>query len=222
MEFKISHPLNLNPQDAKKLQEKLEKRVSLKNGFKEIETICGVDVAFNETHAYAAAVVLSYPNLEVIEEKSSETILNYPYVPGLLAFREGPAIISCLDKLKNEPDLLMLDGQGIAHPRGLGIASHIGVIFGKPAIGCAKSKFIGQYEEPNKKRGEFSFLFNGNKKIGIVLRTRTDVKPVFVSPGHLIDLQTSAKIVLTSSTKYRIPEPLRIADKKSRELARYG
>lgn len=220
MELKISHPWNLNSQDAKKLQEKLKKRVSLKNGFKEIETICGVDVAFNETHAYAAAVVLSYPNLEVIEEKSSEAVLNYPYIPGLLAFREGPAILSCLDKIENEPNLLILDGQGIAHPRGLGIASHIGVIFGKSTIGCAKSKFIGQYEKPDRKRGGFSFLFNDNKKIGIVLRTRTDVKPVFVSPGHLIDLQTSAKIVLASSTKYRIPEPLRIADKGSRKLAK--
>jgi len=220
MEIKISHPWSLNPQDAEELQERLRKRVSLKNGFKEIDTICGIDVAFNENHAYAVAVLLSYPNLEVIEEKYSETVLNYPYIPGLLAFREGPAILSCLDKLENEPDLLMFDGQGIAHPRGFGIASHIGVILGKPTIGCAKSKLVGKYEEPDRKRGKFSFLFNDNQKIGTVLRTRTGVKPIFVSPGHLIDLETSAKIALTSSIRYRIPEPLRIADKKSRELAK--
>ena len=220
MKIRISHPWNLNPQEAGRLQERLRKRVSLRNGFKEIDTVCGVDVAFNEKHAYAVAAILSYPNLEVIEEKDSDTVLNYPYIPGLLAFREGPAILSCLAKLENKPDLLILDGHGIAHPRGLGIASHIGVIFGKPAIGCAKSRLVGQYEEPNRKRGEFSFLFNDKQKIGIVLRTRTGVKPIFVSPGHLIDLETSAKIVLAASTKYRISEPLRTADKKSRELAK--
>ena len=220
MKIKIRHPWNLNPQDAKKLQEQLRNSVSLKNGFKEIDTVCGIDVAFNENYAYAVAILLSYPNLEVIEERHSETVLSYPYIPGLLVFREGPAILSCLDELENEPDLLMLDGQGIAHPRGFGIACHIGVILGKPTIGCAKSKLVGKYEEPDRKRGAFSFLFNDNQKIGTVLRTRTGVKPIFVSPGHLIDLETSAKIALTCSIRYRIPEPLRIADKKSRKLAK--
>ncbi len=142
----------------------------------------------------------------------------FPYIPGLLAFREGHAIISAIGKLTVAPDLVLIDGQGIAHPEGFGIASHIGVILGIPTIGCAKSRLVGEYEAPGSMKGNWTYLYHRGAKVGAVVRTRSFVKPLFVSPGHLIDIESSVEIVLECTSGFRIPEPLRAADRLSRKL----
>jgi deoxyribonuclease V len=144
----------------------------------------------------------------------------FPYVPGFLTFREGPVLIKVIKKLSIKPDVILFDGQGIAHPIRLGIASHIGVLLNTPAIGCAKSRLIGEYKEPKLRRGAWSPLTYNNNVVGAVLRTRDNVRPLFISPGHKIDLKASIDIVLNCISKYRIPEPLRRADYLSRRVKR--
>ncbi len=140
--------------------------------------------------------------------------LHFPYVPGLLTFREGPVLLKAFRQLESEPDLIIFDGQGIAHRQGFGIASHMGVILDKPTIGSAKSKLVGEYREPGRRRGSFSKLYLDGKIIGAVLRTQDGVKPIFVSQGHRIDLRSALKIVLNSATKYRLPDPIRFVHNK--------
>ncbi len=139
-------------------------------------------------------------------------------MPGFLSFREGPAIIVTIQKLKTKPDLILFDGQGIAHPKGIGIASHIGVMLNIPTIGCAKSKLVGKFEKPDKDKGSRTYLYYKGERVGAVLRTRKNVKPVFVSPGHMIDIKSAIEIVMNCATEYRIPEPLRRADQLSKRL----
>jgi deoxyribonuclease V len=145
-------------------------------------------------------------------------IVPFPYIPGLLSFREGPALVKALAKLTVQPDMVLFDGQGIAHPRRLGIASHIGVLLGIPTIGCAKSRLVGEYSEPHVQKGSCSPLRHKGVTVGTALRTRSHIQPVFVSPGHLVDIDTSVQVVLECTGKYRIPEPLRRADMFSKKL----
>lgn len=154
---------------------------------------------------------MSFPELEVLEVSYSYGEIPMPYIPGLLSFRETPLILKAVEKVKLEPDLLMVDGQGIAHPRRFGIASHLGVIFDKPAIGVAKSRLVGVYEEPDTEKGAWSFLKDGDETVGAVVRTKTSVKPVFVSVGHKVSLEYAIETVLKCCTKYRLPEPTRRA-----------
>jgi deoxyribonuclease V len=175
-----------------------------------------VDVAFPENQARAAIVVLTYPALEFVEGVTAERPIEFPYVPGLLTFREGPAVLAAWKRLKTKPDLILFDGQGIAHPREMGLAAHMGLWLSRPTIGVAKSRLYGHHDFPGSNRGDAAELIDERdivRVIGSVLRTRTGVKPVYVSPGHLIDVAHSVSFVLACCTRYRLPEPTRLADK---------
>lgn len=204
--------------EAKALQERLRKRVLLAPLDREPRTIAGVDAAFIGDTIVAVACCYDYPALAHREDVRIAEAVAVPYVPGFLSFREGPAVIRAIEKLSAPPEMILLDGQGIAHPRGLGIASHIGVLLDIPTIGCAKSRLVGTYTEPALEAGAWSPLFYRGKIVGAVLRTRERVKPVFVSPGHKVDLAGALRIALSCVRKYRIPEPLRRADALSKRL----
>lgn len=205
-------------QEAKNIQTALKDKVRIIPLRKRPEFIAGVDAAFFNDMVIGVACVFKFPQLLSVEDKFIIDKLIFPYIPGFLSFREGPVIIDALKSLKTQPDVVIFDGQGIAHPKGLGIASHIGVLFDVPSVGCAKSKLIGYYKEPGRRKGDLTpLIFNGEIK-GAVLRTKDNVNPVFVSPGHRVDLNTSIKIVLECSGEFRIPEPLRRADMLSKKI----
>lgn len=218
--FSNSPPESLK--DAINFQKQLSGMVSEKRNFKTLNTIAGADVAVlkREKKLICGIIVFSYPGLEILEKVCHVEDEKFPYIPTLLAFREGPAILRTFEKIKSKPDLLMIDGQGTAHPRNFGIACYIGVILNIPVIGVAKKRLFGEYTEPGSRRGEFSALRHktSGKKIGAVLRTRDNVKPVFISPGNNIDLDSAVKISLECSRGLRIPEPTRLADKYVAEL----
>lgn len=198
------------------IQNRLRQKLEIVPLGKKVETIAGVDAAFGEDRVIGAACLFSFPDLKFIEETWSIKKLSFPYIPGYLSFREAPALIAALKKLKIKPDLILVDGQGIAHPRRMGIASYLGVLGNVPAIGCAKSRLVGLYQEPGMNKGDWSSLRLDQEVVGAVLRTRLGVKPLFISPGYRIDLADSLKIVLKSLTVFRIPQPLRRADHLSR------
>jgi deoxyribonuclease V len=183
----------------------------------EIATVAGVDTGYSNGSAHAAVVVLDLTDLKVLEKAVASKPVSFPYIPGMLAFREGPVILEAMGKLTLRPDLLIVDGQGIAHPRRFGIASHIGLQTDIPSIGCAKTILWGDYQEPQPTRGSIAYLTAGDETIGAVVRTRTAVKPVFVSIGHLMALNDSIRIILKSCRGYRFPEPIRCADHLARE-----
>ena len=166
--------------------------------------------------AYAAVVVLNLTDLKVLEKALASKTVTFPYVPGMLAFREGPVILEALGKLKSPPDLLMVDGQGIAHPRRFGLACHVGVLADLPAIGVAKSRLVGSYEDPAPERGSSAPLVVQGDVVGEVVRTRTRTRPLFVSTGHRLCLETAVNWVLRCVGRYRLPEPIRAADRLSR------
>jgi deoxyribonuclease V len=173
--------------------------------------VAGVDISVGERRAWAAVVVLTWPGLEVVERRTAERELEFPYVPGLLSFRELPSIFEAYDALEREPDLVFVDGHGLAHPRRFGIASHLGVALDRPSIGCGKSLLVGQHREPLRNRGSRRALVHQGETIGCALRTRDGVRPLYVSIGHRIDLETAVRLVLRASPRYRIPEPVRQA-----------
>ncbi len=206
-----SHAWDLSTQEALALQKQLAAQVVTENRLGRVTTVAGVDVGQQGDMAQAAVVVLDFPDLEIKEAATARRRVQFPYIPGLLSFREGPVILDALDKLAATPDLFVFDGQGRAHPRRLGIASHMGLLTGLPAIGCAKSRLCGQHTEPGMERGSHVPLIDNGEIIGAVLRTRTGVKPVYVSVGHNIDLDTSIEYVLACCRKYRLPETTRQA-----------
>ncbi|MEW6675856.1 MAG: deoxyribonuclease V [Nitrospirota bacterium] len=204
--------------EAREIQEILRKKVRIISLRKSPEYIAGVDAAFFEDKVIGVACLYKYPEIIPIEDAYAVTKVSFPYIPGFLSFREGPVIIKAINNLNIKTDIILFDGQGIAHPKGLGIASHIGVLLNIPTIGCAKSRLIGKYKEPGFKKGNWSSLKYSGKTAGAVLRTRNNVRPVFVSPGHWINLKDSIEIVLRCTDKYRIPEPLRRADFISKKI----
>jgi deoxyribonuclease V len=211
------------PKDMKRarlIQGILKEKVKITPLRKRPEYITGVDAAFLHDKVIGVACLYKYPDLILIEEAHAVTEALFPYIPGFLSFREGPAIIKAVHSLKQKPDVILFDGQGIAHPRGLGIASHIGVLLDTPTVGCAKSRLIGEYKEPGSKKGNWSLLRYDGKIVGAVLRTKDNVRPLFVSPGNKIDLRGSIEIALGCIRKYRIPEPLRRADFISKKIKR--
>jgi deoxyribonuclease V len=207
------HEWDLSCAEARQLQLRLAQQVRFAAMKKRPKIIAGLDCAFsnNGKHIFAAAVVIKLPGFEVIETTTAARKVDFPYIPGLLSFREAPVCLDAIEKLKTTPDVFIVDGQGIAHPRRLGIASHIGLLIDKPTIGCAKSRLIGTFEEPGRLKGNYSQLLDKKEPIGAVLRTRTDIKPVFVSVGHKCTLENAITIILECTTKYRLPEPSRLA-----------
>jgi deoxyribonuclease V len=206
---------DLQPAAARRLQEELREKVIVAGGPapEAVRLAAGLDVSFDKEKGvlHAAVVVLELPKFNVVETGTAVLPATFPYVPGLLSFRESPVLVQALEKIQTEPDLLVFDGQGIAHPRGLGIASHLGVLFDRPSIGIAKSLLVGDYESPPPVRGGYSTLFYRGEPVGTVVRTRTGVKPVFVSPGHLVGIAEATRLALALSQKFRIPEPTRAA-----------
>jgi len=211
--LKLKYPMHWPKtlSEARKIQDSLKDKVRVEPLRKTPRYIAGVDAAFTDSSVIASACLYLYPEIEFLHSAVIERKITFPYVPGFLTFREGPAIIEAIKGLRPRVDLLIFDGQGIAHPRGIGLASHIGVILNIPSIGCAKSRLVGSYKEPKDKRGSSSPLIYDSKIVGSVLRTRQGVKPLFISPGHLIDIKSAKEIVLRASIKYRIPEPQRCA-----------
>lgn len=211
----FTHPWNLTPTQAIALQKELAPRVQVMKLAKEPRLILGVDCAPSQDYAFyfAAAVLWDRQTRQVLEYHIGKAPLTFPYVPGLLSFREIPAILNVLAKVQKTPDVIMVDGHGICHPRGLGIASHVGLLFNLPTLGCGKKVLYGVYEMPGMERGAMSPLTAKGKEIGKMLRTRTNVKPVIVSIGNLIDLDSAVNLVLECTAGYRLPEPTRQADK---------
>jgi deoxyribonuclease V len=208
------HNWNLTPQEAMRVQAEMRERLILSWGDRPVNTIAGVDVSIKEEFARAAIVVLRYPQLTPLEAAVEDAPLVFPYIPGLLAFREGPAVLAAWSQLQNKPDLLMFDGQGIAHPRGVGIASHMGLWLECPTIGVAKSRLYGVHAEVGPKRGDRVDLRDKNTNvIGTVLRSREKTNVLYISPGHLMDVEHATQFVLNCITTYRLPEPTRWAHK---------
>ena len=208
--------------DLKKL-ENLQKRIHrgliLTPFREEVRYVAGCDASFPDGKTLGICVLLTYPDFKVQEISFSLLKTHFPYIPTFLSFRELPALLHAYRNLKIKPDLILVDGQGIAHPRGLGIASHMGLIIKKPTVGVAKSRLFGNYdEEPSPERGDYVFLKNGQDVIGAVVRTRSNVKPVFVSPGNLITTEDAVEWTIRLSAGYRLPEPVRIADRISKTL----
>ena len=212
-----SHSWQVSPREAATIQKRLAGRVIRENRFDQVGRIAGADVSVKAGVARAVVAVLELPGLNLLEYARAEQEVTFPYIPGLLTFREGPVIMQALERLTVRPDLIIFDGQGIAHPRRLGIASHIGVLADIPAIGCAKSRLCGRYEEPGMKKGDFSLLEDGLETIGAVVRTRRKVRPVYVSIGHRIDLESSIAYVLACVTRFRLPETARFAHRLAGE-----
>jgi deoxyribonuclease V len=214
IEIKKHHQWNLDYKEAVKLQKRLSGTVILKDSLRKVKKIAGVDVRYikKSDKILCAVLVFSYPSLEIIEERHVFSETTFPYIPGLLSFREGPVVEKCFAKIKNKPDLVFFDGHGYAHPRRFGLASHMGVILDIASIGCAKNLLCGDYDKLslNKEKGSYSYIFDGDEIIGAALRTRDNAKPVFVSAGNKISLDSAIKYTLSVS-KYRIPEPVRLA-----------
>jgi len=211
--FKQLHDWTLTPREAVELQKELRADVQVAPLARSIKTIAGADISFNKFSktVYAGLVVLALPTLEVIEEVCVVSETAFPYVPGLLSFREAPSVLEAWAKLKTEPDAVMFDGHGLAHPRRVGIASHVGLIIERPTLGCAKSVLVGKYEEPEMTRGAWTAMIDKGETIGAALRTKTNVQPIFVSVGHLIDLAGAIDLTLQCDGGYRQPEPTRRA-----------
>ncbi len=212
--MKKLHDWNLDYSQAVELQKKLSRQIQHKPVKTNPQFIAGIDCAFtkDKKKIIGCVVILNYPELEIVEEKYALRKVTFPYIPGLLSFREAPVCLDAVEKLKQSPDLFMIDGQGIAHPRRLGLAAHLGLFFNKPIIGCAKSRLTGTYEMPAAEKGSYSYLYNREEIIGAVVRTRSKVKPVFVSVGNKCMLDEAISFVIGCATRYRIPEPTRLAD----------
>jgi deoxyribonuclease V len=221
----IPHPWDLTPSQARKLQSELAAKVDTATPLTKWDVIAAADVSMGkyDKDLAAAVVVVRGDTFEVIERAGVVRPITFPYVPGLLSFREAPALIEVFEeRIKTPFDVILCDGQGIAHPRRLGIASHVGLWLVKPTVGCAKCRLFGKFEEPGPKRGDRSGLFDGEEKIGEVVRTRDRVKPLFVSPGHRCDIESAVALVMATSGKYRLPAPARMAHEFVNEVRRGG
>jgi deoxyribonuclease V len=209
----LIHPWIVSPKKAIEIQEGLRKKLRLRPPKAPFKTVAAADVSYSlaDDRFYAAFLVFSYPGLDLMETASARGRVSFPYIPGLLTFREAPILLKAFSRLKSKPGLLLFDGQGIAHPRSMGIAAHMGILLDLPSIGCAKSRLWGEAAEPGPDQGSCVLLCQESRTVGMIVRTRTGVKPVYVSPGHRMDLDASVKIILSLCRGYRIPEPLRQA-----------
>ncbi|MBI2869571.1 MAG: deoxyribonuclease V [Chloroflexi bacterium] len=211
MEIKRLHPWGIGVPEAIKLQNELAGLVVTQGDIGTPGTVAGVDVAVSGKYGLAAVVVLSYPELEPVETAVAGGRLEFPYVPGLLSFREIPLALDAFRKLQHHPDLVMVDGQGYAHPRRIGLASHLGLALDRPTVGCAKSRLCGEHDEPGQAAGAVSWLRDNGETIGAAVRTRRGVKPLYVSAGHMTSLASAIHWVVSCCRGYRCPEPTRLA-----------
>jgi deoxyribonuclease V len=221
---KAPHRWNLSPREAIRVQRDLAAKLDFSPPRTPIRTVAGLDAAFSRDggDCIGGVVLWDVEQRVVLESHSARRALRFPYVPGLLSFREAPALLAALAKLTQRPDAILCDGQGYAHPRRLGIACHIGIVADLPSAGCAKSRLVGEHREPAARRGSRARLTDRGEVIGCVLRTRDGVKPVYVSTGHHMNLATAEKLVLRCAIGYRLPEPTRLADRLVAEVKRTG
>lgn len=217
MEAQQLHGWDLPPAAAIAVQQRLAPQVIASGEPQAVQIVAGSDIAvggrFGQRPGRAAVVLFSYPDLRPVEQSVVEMQVRYPYVPGLLSFREIPVLLPAFARLQRRPDLLVVDGQGIAHPRRFGIAAHLGLVLDLPTVGCAKSRLTGTYSDLGEERGAVAYLRDGDEVIGAAVRTRTGVKPVFVSVGHRIGLEEAVAWILRLTRGYRLPEPTRLADR---------
>lgn len=216
MHVRELHSWNLSPREAIALQRELAGQLKLDRALPEnaVHTIAGVDLSPPDAESgrvRGAVVAVAWPSLEVVEVSTAEGIADFPYVPGLLSFREAPILLEALAGLRSTPDVILVDGQGTAHPRRFGIACHLGLAIDVPTIGCAKSRLVGTHHEPDEQKGAWTSLVDHEEPIGAVVRTRTGVRPIYVSPGNTIDLESSVRWALACSPRYRVPVPTRLA-----------
>lgn len=219
MRYRKLHDWNVSRVEAVEIQKRLRDQVKIQPLDRPVNLVAGCDISFNKFSdvIYAGIVVLKLPGLEVIDRAAVETRTEFPYIPGLLSFREMPALLEAWEKLSVAPDIIMLDGQGLAHPRRFGIACHAGLLTDTPSLGCGKTVLVGNYNEPDERAGSYSPMTHKGETIGAALRTRDRVTPVYISPGHLIDLPGAVEVALRcvrgypDKPKYRIPEPTRLA-----------
>jgi deoxyribonuclease V len=222
MQIQRLHSWDLTPKEAVALQRELASRIDTRTPLAGCEWIAGADVSYSRfsNTLFAGVVVLAMADLSIVERQGVVREVTFPYVPGLLSFRETPVLLDAFAKLKTEPDAVMIDGHGFAHPRRMGYASHAGLWLDRPTIGCAKSVLVGTYKEPGLKAGAVTPLVEQGDVIGEAVRTKNRVAPVFVSVGHMIDLRSAVELVLASCKGYRIPEPTRQAHLFVNELRR--
>ena len=211
MEYRALHAWDVTPEEARQIQNELCTQVISTDQFGTINTVAGVDIGLKKDTAIASVVVLSVPELQVVDSVVTASPVCFPYIPGLLSFREIPPLLTAFDQLQTVPDLIIVDGQGIAHPRRFGLASHLGLILDKPTIGCAKSRLCGQYNEPDSEQGAYTYLRDKGEVIGAAVRTRTNVRVVYVSIGHRISLDSARIWTLACCRGYRLPETTRHA-----------
>jgi deoxyribonuclease V len=216
------HTLLLSPGEARGLQGELASRVveGPPLDLSRVRYVAGADVSTQGDMGYATVVVLSFPDLSVVEVRGYEARLTFPYVPGLLAFREIPSVVGALREVESEVDAVIFDAHGLAHPRGMGLASHLGLFIDVPSVGCAKSRLVGEHEEPGPEKGDTADLVYRKKVVGKVVRTRSRVSPVYLSVGNRTDLASSVELVLECCTRYRLPETTRQAHNASNRLRR--
>ncbi len=205
------HPWDVSPTEAVAIQKKFRNEITTENRVGPVNMVAGVDISIKKNIARAAVVVLSYPELEPLEESIIEEPVRFPYVPGLLSFREIPALIDAFEKLRLVPDLIIADGQGTAHPRRFGLACHLGLVLDIPTIGCAKSRLCGTHDDPDETAGSMAYLHHKEDIIGAAVRSKNRTRVLFVSPGHKIDLTNSIAFVLNCCRGYRLPETTRWA-----------
>ena len=217
----FDHLWDVTPKEAAAIQERLSNAVITDDDLGPVRTVAGVDIGFAENYTItrAAVAVLTFPDLQLCDQAIVQRPTAFPYVPGLLSFREAPAALEALSKLSIQPDLLLCDGQGRAHPRRFGLACHLGLLCDIPSIGVAKSRLVGEHEGVGEQRGSQQPLLREGEVIGIVLRTRTNVKPLFISIGHRVSLATAVDYVLRCAPKYRLPETTRQAHKLASALS---
>ncbi len=213
MKIRHLHPWDVSFSEAVEIQKALATQLLFSGLPKKIELIAGTDVSFSKRSdkIWAGVVVLEYPSLVKAEERSLSGTTHFPYIPGLLSFREIPIILDVLRMLEKEPDVIFCDGQGIAHPRGLGLASHLGLFIQRPTIGCAKKRLVGEHANIGRTRGNFNPLIYKTREVGMVVRTKTGVNPIFVSPGYGLTVDEAMRLVLSCGGLYRIPKPIRQA-----------
>ena len=216
MRIRQLHSWDISPTEAVALQRDLAGQLRIDYGLAEsaVQSIAGVDLSPPDAQTglvRGAVVVVAWPSLDVIEVSTAEGVADFPYVPGLLSFREAPILLEALSGLRGTPDLVLVDGQGTAHPRRFGIACHLGLAVDVPIVGCAKSRLVGEHEQPGEEKGAWTPLMHHGDVIGAVVRTRTGVRPIYVSPGNNIDLESSVRWALACSPRYRIPVPTRLA-----------